>query len=54
MGSEFDFPSIFEEANQVLGFDLKKIMLEGPEEKLDSIGGLAMVVSSRLFMEELK
>ena len=29
-------------------------MLEGPEEKLDSVGGLAMVVSSRLFMEELK
>ena len=61
MGSEIaeSFPAaaeIFEKANQIVGFDLKNICFEGPEEKLNTtvISQPAIFVTSAAILEVLR
>lgn len=59
MGKEFmhveGTKSIFEEANQTLGYDLRKIMLEGPKHELNELKNAtnSMIVNAKLMHNKL-
>jgi len=56
MGKDFAGSELFEKANQVLGFDLKKLCLEGPEDELKktAITQPAIFTISAIIFEALK
>src|SRR4051794_12273431 len=56
MGTVFSGHAYFEEANKATGFDLKKIMLEGPAEtlKLTENTQPAIVAHSLMLFEKLQ